>query len=57
MSHMPSTNYVPHAVHKLLENMPLPWEQARNVKVLYHITGAITLVNETPRVVEPIYLA
>lgn len=31
--------------------------QVRNVKVLYHITGAITFVNEIPRVVEPIYLA
>lgn len=49
--------YVPHALYKLLENMPMPWEQVRNVKVLYHVTGAITFVNETPRVVEPIYLA
>jgi hypothetical protein len=31
--------------------------QVRNVKVLYHITGAITFVNEIPWVVEPIYLA
>jgi len=37
--------YIPHAVYKLLENMPCPWEQVRNVKVLYHITGAITFVN------------
>lgn len=29
----------------------------RDVKVLYHITGAITFVNEIPWVVEPIYLA
>lgn len=29
----------------------------RHVKVLYHITGAITFVNEIPWVVEPIYLA
>ncbi len=49
--------YVPHAVFKLLENMPMPWEQARNVKVLYHITGAISFVNEIPLVVEPIYTA
>lgn len=31
--------------------------QVRDVKVLYHITGAITFVNEIPWVVEPIYLA
>jgi len=49
--------YVPHAVLKLLENMPMPWEAVRNVKVLYHITGAITFVNEIPWVIEPIYFA
>jgi len=37
--------------------MNRPWEQVRNVKVVYHITGAITFVNEIPRVVEPIYFA
>lgn len=49
--------YVPHSVYKLLENMPMPWEQIRNVQVLYHSTGAITFVDEIPRVVEPIYTA
>ncbi|CAF1810014.1 unnamed protein product [Brassica napus] len=49
--------FVPHAVFKLLENMPMPWEQVRDVKVLYHVTGAITFVNEIPLVVEPIYMA
>lgn len=49
--------YVPHAVLKLLENMPMPWEQVREVPVLYHITGAISFVNEIPWVVEPIYIA
>ena len=49
--------YVPHAVMKLLENMPMSWEQIRDVKVLYHITGAITLVNEIPWAIEPVYIA
>lgn len=49
--------FIPHAVYKLLENMPMPWEQVRDVRVLYHISGAITFVNEIPWVVEPIYLA
>lgn len=31
--------------------------QVRNVKVLYHITGAISFVNEIPWVVEPLYIA
>ncbi|KAF9962493.1 Pre-mRNA-processing-splicing factor 8 [Mortierella alpina] len=49
--------YVPHSVLKLLENMPMPWEQVRDVPVLYHITGAISFVNEIPRVIEPVYMA
>ena len=48
---------MPHAVLKLLENMPMPWEQIRDVTVIYHITGAITFVNEIPWVVEPVYIA
>jgi len=31
--------------------MPMPWEQVKNVKVLYHITGAITLITDTPKVI------
>lgn len=49
--------YMPHAVLKLLENMPMPWEQIRDVSVLYHITGAISFVNEIPWVIEPLYIA
>eukprot|EP00793_Prasinoderma_coloniale_P002374 PRCOL_00001855-RA len=49
--------FVPHAVFKLLENMPMPWEQVRDVPVLYHTTGAISFVNETPRVIEPVFIA
>jgi pre-mRNA-processing factor 8 len=49
--------YMPHAIIKLLENMPFPWEQIRDVKVLYHVTGAITFVNEVPKVIEPVYIA
>ena len=49
--------YMPHAVLKLLENMPMPWEQIRDCSVLYHITGAITFVNEIPWVIEPVYMA
>ena len=49
--------YLPHAVLKLVENMPQPWEQVKEVKVLYHMSGAITFVNESPRVIEPVYSA
>jgi pre-mRNA-processing factor 8 len=37
--------------------MPMPWEQVRNVKVLYHITGAISFVNEIPWAIEPVFIA
>ncbi|EGW33924.1 uncharacterized protein SPAPADRAFT_133535 [Spathaspora passalidarum NRRL Y-27907] len=56
-SHLGSLKYLPHALLKLLENMPQPWEQSKEVKVLYHTTGAITFVNEIPRVIEPVYIA
>ena len=49
--------FVPHAVYKLLENMPMPWEQVRDVRVLYHVTGAITFVDEIPWVIEPVFVA
>ena len=55
--HLGALKYVPHAMMKLLENIPMPWEQVREVPVLYHVTGAITFVNEVPRVIEPIYHA
>ena len=56
-SHLGSLKYLPHALLKLLENMPQPWEQQKEVKVLYHTTGAITFVNEIPRVIESVYIA
>lgn len=49
--------YMPHALMKLIENMPMPWEQVRDVRALYHVAGAITFVNEIPRVIEPVFLA
>merc|ERR1719197_682661 len=49
--------YVPHAVYKLLENMPMPWEQVRNTNVIYHTTGAISFCNSIPWVIEPVYIA
>ncbi|KAG7195924.1 pre-mRNA-splicing factor 8 [Scheffersomyces spartinae] len=56
-SHLGALKYMPHAILKLLENMPMPWEQQKDVKVLYHTTGAITFVNEVPRVIEPVFTA
>ncbi|KAK7712588.1 pre-mRNA-splicing factor 8 [Diaporthe eres] len=56
-SYLGALKFMPHAVMKLLENMPMPWESAREVKVLYHVNGCLTLVNEIPRVIEPVFVA
>ena len=49
--------YVPHAIYKLLENIPMPWEAYKEVPVLFHVTGAISFVNHVPKVIEPVYRA
>lgn len=49
--------YIPHAVYKLLENIPMPWESYKEVPVLFHVTGAISFVNHVPKVIEPVYRA
>ena len=56
-SYLGALKFMPHAVLKLLENMPMPWESSRDVKVLYHVNGCLTMVNETPRVIEPVFHA
>lgn len=56
-AYLGALKYMPHAVLKLLETMPMPWEDSKQVKVLYHINGCLTLVNEVPRVIEPVYIA
>lgn len=56
-SYLGALKFMPHAVLKLLENMPMPWESTREVKVLYHVNGCLTLVNEIPRVIEPVFFA
>lgn len=37
--------------------VPFTLQQVREVPVIYHISGAITFVNEIPRVIEPVYHA
>lgn len=48
---------MPHAVFKLLENMPMPWEQIRDVAVVCHLTGTLSFVSEIPWVIEPVYIS
>lgn len=49
--------YVPHAVYKLLETIPMPWESYKEVPVLFHVTGAISFIDQVPKVIEPVYRA
>ena len=42
---------------QLVSVPPPPHLQVRHVRVLYHITGAISFVDEVPLVIEPVYLA
>lgn len=49
--------YLPHAVFKLLENMPMPWEEVKYVKCVYHETGALTIIDEVPKAIESVFTA
>ena len=49
--------FLPIAIFKLLENLPMPWEAAKYVDVLYHVSGALTVVDESPMVCEPVFVA
>ena len=49
--------YMPHALYKLMENIPMPWESYKEVPILFHITGAICFVDQVPKVIEPVYRA
>lgn len=49
--------YVPLALYKLLETMPMPWEEAKYVDVVYHVGGVLSIVKDTPTVAEPVYAA
>merc|ERR1712227_825121 len=52
-----SLKYLPHAIFKLLENIPMPWIKKNIVNILHHISGSISFVNEIPKVIEKIYFA
>ncbi|MCH0629904.1 hypothetical protein JNB11_08040 [Kocuria palustris] len=56
-AHLGALKYLPHALLKLIENMPQPWEPLREVRVVYHVAGAITFVDEIPRVIPAVYSA
>lgn len=51
------TMHSPHSFRSNAHGHHTPSVQVRHVKVIYHITGAITFVNEIPFVIEPVYIA
>jgi len=52
-----SLKYIPHSILKLIENIPMPWNTVHIKKVIYHNSGSIGFINETPRVLEKIFYA
>ncbi|KNH06334.1 pre-mRNA-processing-splicing factor 8-like protein [Perkinsela sp. CCAP 1560/4] len=49
--------YLPRAILKLWETIPMPWEPDRIVRVTFHVDGFITLVADVPHVIESAYVA
>ena len=52
-----SLKYLPHAIFKLLENIPMPWVKSSFVNILHHVSGSLSFVNQIPTVIEKIYFA
>nr|BAS01665.1 splicing factor PRP8 [Lotharella vacuolata] len=52
-----SLKYLPHAIYKLLENIPMPWVKKNFINILHHVSGSLSFVNEIPKVIEKIYFA
>jgi len=52
-----SLKYLPHAIFKLLENIPMPWVKKSFVYILHHMSGSLSFVNQIPIVIEKIYYA
>ena len=55
--HISALRYLPYAILKLWENIPMPWELERRVNVVFHTAGALTLITDTPHVIPPVYAA
>mmetsp|Transcript_44709 Transcript_44709/g.74621 ORF Transcript_44709/g.74621 Transcript_44709/m.74621 type:complete len:2266 (+) Transcript_44709:990-7787(+) len=49
--------YLPHAIFKIIETIPMPWEQIQYNEILYHSSGAISFVNANPKTILQVFLA
>ena len=56
-AYLQALKYMPHALMKLWETMPMPWENTKQVRAIYHVNGALTMVNEINKVSPPVYMA
>ena len=56
-AYLQALKYMPQAIMKLWENMPMPWENEKKVKTIYHVNGALTMVNEINKVAPPVFMA
>ena len=52
-----SMKFMPLALYKFLENIPMPWEATKDVNVTYNVRGILSMVDDTPTVAEPVYKA
>ena len=55
--HVSALRYLPQAIMKLWENIPMPWETVREATVAFHTTGALTIITETPKVLSSVFKA
>eukprot|EP00835_Amoeboradix_gromovi_P001880 NODE_96_length_21330_cov_0.419858.p1 type:complete len:2207 gc:universal NODE_96_length_21330_cov_0.419858:801-7421(+) len=56
-AYLQALKYMPHAIMKLWETIPMPWENQKQVKAIYHVNGALTMVNEIHKVAPPVFMA
>mmetsp|Transcript_19339 Transcript_19339/g.27230 ORF Transcript_19339/g.27230 Transcript_19339/m.27230 type:complete len:2264 (-) Transcript_19339:163-6954(-) len=49
--------YLPHSIFKIIETLPMPWDQIQYNDVLYHSSGAISFVNANPKTILQVFLA
>jgi len=52
-----SLKYVPHAIFKFLENIPMPWTRIQYNNIVFHSSGAISFISEVPRTIEQFFYA
>eukprot|EP00477_Mikrocytos_mackini_P002140 GAHX01002346.1.p1 GENE.GAHX01002346.1~~GAHX01002346.1.p1 ORF type:complete len:2012 (-),score=317.38 GAHX01002346.1:41-6076(-) len=56
-SYINALPYLPAALSKCLENIPMPWTTHKIVDISYQNRGALTFVNESPKCIPAVFLA